>query len=178
MKYACTSKKNYILEIVITLLVLALILLCFFPCIEFSKNNWSAEAMDYISTITTQNGNPILVGIMGCIILIGVWARRLVFSWMGLAASIITICNSLRLYAIILIDEVLGQIQYFIMPGNGTYNDMGTPTLTGNGYVIIFIPAVVFVLYVIYLIREKSIQKNITKQRSEQDAINSNPSCH
>ena len=176
MKCACTSKKKYILEIAISLLVLVLMLLCFFPCIEISKSSWSAEEMDYISSITTQDGNPILVVILGSIILIGVWARRLVFSWMGVAASIITIGNSLKLYAIILIDELYGQIYY--ITGEGTYNDIGTPTLTGNGYAVIFIPVVIFVLYVICLIRELSRRKNINKKRSEQDAINDYTSCH
>lgn len=178
MKCACTSKKKYILEIFTSILVLVLVLLSFFPCIEFSKNNWSAETMDYISTITTQDGNPILIVILGCIILIGIWARQLVFTWIGMVASIITIGNSLSLYAVILVDEVLGQIQYCIMPGNGTYNDIGTPTLTGNGYAVIFIPAFIFVLYVICLIRELSIRKNINYKRSEQDAINNYTSCH
>ena len=159
MKCPCTSMKNYILEIIISLLVLVLMLLCFFPCIEFSRSNWSAEAMDYIYTITTQDGNPILIVILGCTILIGVWARRLIFSWMGMVASIITIGNSLRLYAVVLIDEILGQIQYFLMPGDGTYNDIGTPTLTRIGYAVVFIPVVILVLYIICLIREISIRK-------------------
>ncbi len=159
MKCAYTSKKKYILEIIISLLVLVLMLLCFFPCIEFSESNWSAEAMDYISTITTQDGNPILIVILGCTILIGVWANRLVFTWMGMAASIVTIGNSLKLYAIVLIDKILGQIQYFYMPGEGTYNDIGTPTLTWNGYAVVFIPVVILVLYIICLIGEISTRK-------------------
>lgn len=178
MMSTCTSKKNYILETIISLLVLVLILLCFFPCIEYSKNNWSAEAMDYISTITTQDGNPILIVILGCTILIGVWVKRLIFSWMGMVASIITIGNSFRLYAVIVIDEILSQIQYFFIPGDGTYNDIGTPTLTPNGYAVVFIPIVILVLYIICLIREISIRKNVNKQRSEQDAINSYSSIY
>ncbi len=159
MKLAFTSKKSYILEIIISLLVLVSMLLCFFPCVEFSKSNWSAEAMDYISTITTQDGNPILIVIAGCAILIGVWVRRLIFSWMGIVASVITIGNSLRLYSLVLIDEILGQIQYFFVPGDGAYNDIGTPTLTRNGYAVVFIPVVILVLYIIYLIREISMRK-------------------
>lgn len=163
MKCAYTSKKKYVLEIIISLLVLVLMLLCFFPCVEFNKSNWSAEAMDYISTITTQDGNPILIVILGCTILIGVWARRLIFSWMGMIASIITIGNSLRLYSVVLIDKVLGQIQYFLAPSDGAYNDIGTPSLTWNGYAVVFIPVVILVLYIFCLIREISIRKNVKK---------------
>lgn len=173
MKSTDTYKKNYILKIIISSLVLVLMLLCFFPCIEYSKSNWSAEAMDYISTVTTQDGNPILMIILGCGILIGVWVRRLLFSWMGMIASIIAIGNSLRLYAVILIDDILGQIQYFFLPGNGAYNDIGTPTLTWNGYVVVFIPVVILLLYIIHLTRVISMRKKADKQRSEQDAINS-----
>lgn len=153
------SKLNYMLEIIISLLVLVLMLLCFFPCIECSKNNWSAEAKDYISTITTQDGNLILIMILGSAILVGTWARRLFFSWMGMIASIITIGNSLGLYAVIVLNKVLRRIQYFSVPGDRIFNDIGTSTLTTNGYAVIFITIVILVLYIVCLIHKIAIQK-------------------
>lgn len=166
MRYLCTSKNKYILEMVISVFVLLLLLLCFFPSIEFTKNSWSNEAMDYITTTKTQDGDPMWVVVFGCIILIGVWIKRLIFSWMGMVASVITIGKALELYLIVLMDEVNGQI-YHIQEGN--YNDIGTPAITWNGYAVIFVSLVIFVLYIIYLYHVLAMRRNANKQRSEEE---------